>query len=316
MTGAFGLVALIAHANLLYLLLAMMLTFLLCSGLLPGLTLRRLSIQQIVPRRVYAGKSAPYHVVIRNLRRAVPSYALTVAPPNGGEGLPGRHFLLKLSAGESVSLEHSLTIGRRGWHRLPGVSVSTGFPFGLFTKRCCPLPDRPILVFPAIRPITPLELSALAVTQEREGRRRGQSSGLHSLRDYRDDDDPRFIHWKSSARVGSLMLREPEAEESPKLSLLVEDPMPGAPSSLVEANISLAASLAVHTVQRGWEVQLVLADSQTKLGSDEPHLDWILQQLALYEPPARPRPLPFVNSAGAIHLKLDDPDPLRREDPH
>lgn len=312
-TCAFGFAALIARANLLYLILAMMLSFLLCSGALPSLTLRRLSIRRIMPTRVYAGKPAPYLFVIRNARRVVPSYTLSVVPPTLGEETAGRHFLLKLSAGESVNIEHSLTIKRRGLHHLPAVSVSTSFPFGLFTKRCCPTPDGPILVLPAIRRITAPELSALAVTWERVGARRDRSSDLYNLRDYRDGDDPRFMHWKTSARVGSLMLREPETENHPKISVVVEDPIPGTSSGLVEANISLAASLAVHAVQRGWEVQLVLADSRTKLGSDEPHLDRILEQLALYEPPANPRPLPLVNTAGAIRIKLDDSCPLRRD---
>lgn len=312
-TCVLGLVAVATGVNLLYLMLAMMLSFLLFSGVLPGLTMRRLVIRQIPPRRIYAGSPAPYRVVIGNPRRTIPSYALSVDPPTGGEGPPARHFLLKLSAGESVTLEHLLTIERRGWHRLPGVRLSTRFPFGLFTKSWRPLPDRPILVFPAVRGVTLPELSAPAAARlaDGHGARRGRSGGLHSLRGYRDGDDPRLIHWKTSARVGSLMLRELEGEDPPKISVMVEDPAPGTPSSLVETNISLAASLAVHAVQRGWEVQLVLADSRTELGSDQPHLDWILERLALYEPPATPRPLPAAGTVGAIRVKLDAPDPLR-----
>lgn len=310
-TLALGLVTFTAGVNLLYLMLAMMLSFLLCSGILSEFTMRRLVIRQLPPPRIHAGSPAPYRVIVRNAKRTIPSYALSVDQPTAGAGHP-RHYLLKLSPDESVTLEHSLTIARRGRHRLPGVRLSTRFPFGLFTKSWRPLPDQSILVFPALRGVTLPELSALAAARpaEEDGARRGKSAGLHSLRGYRDGDDPRLIHWKTSARVGSLMLRELEGEDRPKISLVVEDPAPGTPSNLVEANISLAASLAVRAVRQGWEVQLVLADGRTELGSDELHLVRILERLALYEPPAHPRPLP---SAGAweLRVKLDAPDRFR-----
>jgi uncharacterized protein (DUF58 family) len=308
-TLALGLVAFTTGVNLLYLMLAMLLSFLLCSGILSELTMRRLVIRQIPPRRIYAGSAAPFHVVIGNAKRALPSYALSVNQRTAAGGRTVSHYLLKLSAGESAVLKHSLTAERRGWHRLPGARLSTRFPFGLFTKTWRPPLDQSILVFPAVRGLAMAELSALGAARltDRDGARRGQSAGLHSLRRYRHGDDPRLIHWKTSARVGSLTLKELEDEDRPRISLTVEDPAPGTPPDLVEANISLAASMAVHAIHRGWEIQLVLADSRTELRCDDFHLDWILERLALYEVPARPRPLPSSGAAGEIRVRLDAP---------
>ena len=307
-TLALGLVTFTAGVNLLYLMLAMMLSFLLCSGILSELTMRGLVIRQLPPRRIYAERPAPYRVHIRNAKRAIPSYALSVDQRVAGEGGRAGHYLLKLSPGENAVLEDSLTIGRRGRQRLPRVRVSTRFPFGLFTKTWrLPVEDS-ILVFPAVRSLTLPQRGALAQARpaDRDGARRGKSAGLHSLRSYHPGDDPRLIHWKTSARVGALMLKELEDEDRPRISLVVEDPAPATSADLVEANISLAASMAVHAFHRGWEVVLVLADSRTEPGSDESHLDRVLERLALYEAPGEPRPLPAAGAA-EIRVKLDAP---------
>jgi uncharacterized protein (DUF58 family) len=312
-TLAVGLVAFITGVNLLYLLLAMLLSAVLCSGILSELNMRRLVIQALPPQRIYAERPAFFLVVVRNVKRLIPSYALSADQPATAGGPPVSQYLLKLPAGQSAVLTHALTIRRRGRHWLPGVRLSTRFPFGLFTKTWRPLLDQPILVFPAVRALALAEQSALATARRagRVGARRGQSAGLHSLRGYRDGDDPRLIHWKTSARVGSLTVKELEDEDRPRLSLAVQDPAPGTLPDLVEANISLAASVAAHAVHRGWEVQLVLADGRTGLGNTEAHLDRILERLALYETPARPRPLPAGTAGEEIRVRLDAPTPLR-----
>lgn len=308
-TLALGLIVFTTRANLLYLMLSMMLSVLLCSVILSGLSLRRLVIRQILPRRIFAGTPAPVRVVVQNAKRKIPAYTLAVHHPTATTGQAVSEYVLRLPAGESALLAHSLTIGRRGWHRLRGIRVSTRFPFGLFTNTGRPRLEPPILVFPAVRPVSLSQRSALAAAWRvnRDAARRGQSAGFHSLRHYRDGDDRRLIHWKTSARAGNLMLKELEDEDRPKISLVVEDPAPGTSPDLVEANISLAASLAVHAIHRGWEIQLVLADGRIDPGSDEAHLERILKRLALYEVPTRPRPLPASGAGGEVRVRLDAP---------
>lgn len=308
-TLALALIAFTTGANLLYLLLSMMLSVLLCAVVLSELSMRRLVIRQMLPRRVFAGTPVPLRVAIQNAKRRIPAYTLAVHQPTPTKGPAVGEYVLKLPAGRSALLTHSLTMQRRGWHRLRGVCVSSRFPFGLFTNTWHPRLEHPVLVFPAVRPVTPPRGPALGAARRlnREGTRRGQSAGFHSLRRYRDGDDRRLIHWKTSARVGTLMLKELEDEDRPKISLVVEDPAPGTSAALIEANISLAASMAVDAIHRGWEVQLVLADGLTDTGSDEAHLDRILERLALYEVPARPRRLASSGATGEIRVRLDAP---------
>src|SRR3972149_65692 len=60
---------------------------------------------------------------------------------------------------------------------------------------------------------------------EREPRP-GRGTDLYNLREYRWGDDPRLIHWKSTAKSGAVMVRELEAEAALSVRLVLEDPPP------------------------------------------------------------------------------------------
>jgi uncharacterized protein (DUF58 family) len=75
---------------------------------------------------------------------------------------------------------------------------------------------------------------------------------------------------------------------------------------MVEANLSYAASVAAHAIRLGAQVELATADGATGFGQGEAHLDRMLERLALYEEPDRPRPLPIPTEPGrAVHVRLD-----------
>jgi uncharacterized protein (DUF58 family) len=164
-----------------------------------------------------------------------------------------------------------------------------------------------VLVYPGVRALAPGEVPAALDPGWRERDRRGQGASLHNLRPYRPGDDPRLLHWKTSAKAGDLMVKELGDEERPRVHLVVEDPAPGTPPDLIEANLSYAASLAAHAVRLGSQVQMVTADGSTGLGEGEPHLDRILERLALYEAPAAPRPLASPEEGRTVHIRLDAP---------
>ena len=75
--------------------------------------------------------------------------------------------------------------------------------------------------------------------------RRGHGSEVRHLRPYVPGDSCRAIHWPTSARAGSLVVREWEEEEEGTLVLLVGLPASGSPRAriLIEATISLAATI-------------------------------------------------------------------------
>ncbi len=298
---AVGLAATNTGNNLLYLILAMMLSFMAVSGVLSEQTMRHVRLQRELPRRLFAGSAASVRVWLVNRKRRLPSYALHLREAGAS------HFLLKVPPQGREAWQYTLTFPRRGRQYLPGLRMITRFPFGLFAKVSRPILADPVLVYPAVRALAPGEVPAALDPGRRERDRRGHGASLRSLRPYRPGDDPRLLHWKTSAKAGDLMVKELGDEDLPRVRLVVEDPAPGTPPDLIEANLSYAASLAAHAVRLGCQVQLGIADGSTGFGQGEAHLDRILERLALYEAPAAPRPSALPEDGRTVHVRLDLP---------
>jgi len=300
-----GLAATNTGNNLLYLILAMMLSFMAVSGVLSEQALRRVRLQRELPDRIFAGAPATFSVRLTNGKRHLPSYALYVAEPDpGGQPTPTR-FFLKVSPQAREGWTYALMFPRRGWQPLPGLRLFTRFPFGLFTKSSRPIQTRPVLVYPAVRPLARHEVPAALASGWRERHRRGRGAGLYNLRQYRPGDDPRLLHWKTSARTGDLILGEREAEERPQVRLILDDPAPEAAPEAVERDLSYAASVAAHAIRRGAAVELVMGDGVLPFGTGEAHLDRLLERLALYTPPAAARPArATANAAREVRMRL------------
>jgi uncharacterized protein (DUF58 family) len=87
-----------------------------------------------------------------------------------------------------------------------------------------------------------------------------------TVREYRRGDDLRRVHWRSSARVGELMVRREEQPWQSRATVFLDNRLishrgQGVASSL-EAAVSAAASVAVHLSQRGYAVRLVTASGE------------------------------------------------------
>lgn len=84
---------------------------------------------------------------------------------------------------------------------------------------------------------------------------------FHSLREYNLGDDLRQVHWRTSARVGALMVREHIDTALPRLVLLVDDRAESYldDAASVEEAVEAAASILVAGGQAGLPVALRLA---------------------------------------------------------
>ena len=96
-------------------------------------------------------------------------------------------------------------------------------------------------------------------------------SGFVSLREYVDGDDPRLIHWPTSARMGALMLREHIELRRPEFTVVLDTATPpdatGGPDAAAFADdfeemVDVTASIAVHALRSGVEVRLRTTDRE------------------------------------------------------
>ena len=265
----------------------MLLGTIVVSGILSEQCLRRLRLYCAAPREIFAGTPAAVGCLLHNGKRVLASYSLTVELSSPTGGALRRFFAPKLDGGRQRLFSWEETFPRRGRHQLPMARVMTRFPFGLFLKATHPIRLDEFLVFPAVRPLTTEDVRNLGGSCGEREPRPGRGTDLYNLREYRWGDDPRLIHWKSTAKSGAVMVRELEAEAALRARLVLEDPPVAVDADRLEADISWAASLAAHLIGQGSQVELTGAGLFVPLGSGSAQLRRILEALALYDPTAR-----------------------------
>ncbi|UDY22497.1 DUF58 domain-containing protein [Nocardioides sp. Kera G14] len=153
----------------------------------------------------------------------------------------------------------------RGRFPLGPMEVRRGDPFGLVERRWSAGGETPLLVTPATVTLPVLGLGG-AMSASGEQRPRAFASGSAedvTVRDYRRGDDLRRVHWRSTARVGELMVRREEQPWQARATVFLDNRAgahrgPG-PASSFEAAVSAAASICAHLVGLGFTVRLVSA---------------------------------------------------------
>ena len=300
--------------NALYLVEAALLAVLVVSGFLSRGNLRGLEVAFEPPGELYVGEPATLAFRLRTRGRWLGRRLLEASGP-AGSGSALVAWLPPLSERRvTVDLEPA----RRGRLQVPYLHLASIYPLGLFRKGLRYRVAAELLVFPAIVPAAELRLAGVATGDEQRLPKAGRGHELFSLRRFRRGDDPRGIHWKQSARTGSLIYLEREAEEGKRLSVVLDNgvaPLVGAAAeSRFEELVSRAASVAHHHLAHGWEVELLLRGGGVGFGRGRSHRLRILEALALVEPvvASGARPAPADPSAACLRFTMDGAPPPRR----
>lgn len=289
LTVGIGLAAINTGNNLLFLVLGLLLASIVVSGILSEQSLKGVRVERRLPSSATAGEPALIGLFAHNRKRRAPSFSLELREKGGD--VAGRGFLVVLAAGQAQEIAYRFTPQRRGRHLFAQLEVATKAPFGLFEK------SRPIdaagelVVFPRRVSAPPVVASQLAREGERPQERAGQGLELHSLRDHRQGEDSRTIHWKSSARAGRLIGVDREQERRKRVCLVLDHrALSGA---ALDAAVEQAAALVERELDAGSEVGLALCGRSVAPGSGEAQLSKALTALALVETaPGAPAPAP------------------------
>jgi uncharacterized protein (DUF58 family) len=289
-----GVAAINTGNNLLYLLASMLLGLVVVSGILSEMVMRGLRAGAARAEEIFAGRPALVGAVVSNRKRLLPSYSVTLeilAPAGAGARRVDRvAYLPRLGAGEDRLVAWEVTLPRRGRHTLPGIRFTSYFPFGIFLKAGRVQLDEAVVVYPAVGPAPAHLLRELGGTGAVSARRKGRGHDLHNLRDYQPGDDPRLIHWRTTARAQSLTVRELEAETTLDTRIVLTG---GARAgAALETGLSEAASLAMHLLREGAAVELAGPGLAVPAGRGSAQTRRILTALALFEPPPPARPGP------------------------
>ena len=182
--------------------------------------------------------------------------------------------------------------------------MGTKFPFGLFRKSRDIDVAKDVVVYPQVHPITVPSPRAHHAGHD-TARRLGRRGEFFGLREYRDGDDRRDIHWRSTARTGRPLVREYEDESQKRATILLDNALPpsarpgpagkngraathagptdASADTAMERAISAAASMATAYLNRGYAVELMARGCRVPPATGPAQVTRILEALALLE---------------------------------
>jgi len=193
------------------------------------------------------------------------------------------------------SVGYPLPTDVRGSLRLGPLQVVVEDPFGLARAVTSALGSSTVTVHPHVDPIPPPPVRGGARADgPRHPSPRDDGEDVHGLRDYVDGDDPRLVHWPTSARLDQLVVRQFERPRAGRTVVALDTSSGVGPS--FEAGVSAAASVAVAAGRRGDEVTLVTGSTTAvEPGRGGDHVHRLLDHLA--------------DVAGGAAATGDPPDP-------
>jgi uncharacterized protein (DUF58 family) len=197
-------------SNILFMTLSLILSSLVLSGVLSWINFRCLTWRLHAPEHLQVGELGVTEVVLENAKRIFPSMSLVFRLSCSLVGVSRRLYLKEaISAGAASSLEWTITPTERGPLELRLEGVESKFPFGFLLKTVGESVSETVLVWPARKDYSFAPLANGYRFRTGVSRRKaGSGSDLLNLRQYERGDPPRLIHWRATARMNKLMIRQ------------------------------------------------------------------------------------------------------------
>lgn len=277
------------QAGWLFVLCAMMLGTLVSGLFLPGRMLRGIEVERRAPGEVVQGEEAFVDLIVTNGARGV-RLGLALDDPHVA---PTSLYLAKVSPGERVEIGTVRPARKRGVLEDSIVTLRSAAPFGVAERRRTLTVAGSTIVLPAVIPLGPLPFLATPTDPSRSSRslpRRGTGPEYLGIREYRPGDSPRHVHWRSTARTGTIMVRELEEERSQRLAIVVDSLADvGHEGTPLDACCSAAASIARVAFSGGHNVRMIAAGQGRSVDvSDEMDEGSLRRRLAAIVPDGSP----------------------------
>ncbi len=269
--------AVLREVNLLVLLAGLMIGPLLWNWLLARWALRRVTATEVPLARAHVGETLTASWLLHNQDAKLAAWGVVVDEGVRQPGVPGyvrsRIVAPCLAPGRTVRVSYRLVFPQRGLYELGPLKLSTSFPLGLVRTSALLRRRRTVTVWPALGKLQPSWQAMLRqaqlgqrTSQPRKGRLEGDYYGL---REWRPGDSRRWIHWRTTARLNALTVRQFEQRRDEALTLVVDLWAPrDDPASVrdqVESALRFVATIIEDRRRRGeHEVQMVLRGKETE----------------------------------------------------
>lgn len=295
--------ALIGRNNPLLMVFSMMVGPFVINGWYTFTMLRGLRVGRELPPRMMAGKTLSVTLTLTNPKTWLSAWLMVVRDSvthHSGSIVPEVLFV-QVPGGGKRRGHYQLRLDERGRYLLGPVDVASRFPLGLVERGLrLDVPDQ-LLIYPRIGRLHPEWRRLLQHSAELVSHVRPQSGPfndeLHRLREYRAGDDPRRIHWRTSARMNELMVCDYQESRDRDLVLIVDAWRPDRTTSeqneQLEYGLRFAATIVMDQVHNGRASALLVHLAGKRLfqwdgDSGDHHTDELLDGFALLEPSRQP----------------------------
>ncbi|HEX2704933.1 MAG TPA: DUF58 domain-containing protein [Candidatus Lustribacter sp.] len=266
---------------------------LLALPLISGILARRHNLDVEVertlrPMRVSVGDVATVRMEIVNRGRLSTPLLIAEERLDHVLGDRPRFLIARTRPGQRRRVDYQVRSHLRGRHQLGPVVVQVRDPFGMSLRGSAVGAPSRIVVRPRVVPLGDRHPPGSGVGAEGEI---PFMVALHgeddvSIREFRDGDDLRRIHWPATAHSGELMVRQ-EDRPARRRAIILLDPRESAHrgtgvSSSFESAVTATASIIDHLNNAGYAVHLVAVETvQDERAADALDTDRALDLLAV-----------------------------------
>jgi len=238
-----------------------------CAAMLTRARYRIGLTRTVTPVRVSAGSPLRVRLELQNLARLTTRVLLAEDRVPYALGAPPRFVLDRMPGGQQAAVTYSLRAEVRGRYPIGPLRLRVADPFGMCELTRSFTGNDHVIVVPQLWPLAPMTGGGTWGGAGDSLARAAAVSGEDDIatREYRDGDDLRRVHWRSTAKRGELMVRREEQPRQMRATVLLDTRARGhrgdGPASSFEWAVSAAASVAVHFTGVKHGVRLVLDGS-------------------------------------------------------
>jgi uncharacterized protein (DUF58 family) len=218
--------------------------------------------RSITPMRVPIGQRATVRLRLENVGRMPTGLLLLEDHVPYVLGARPRFVLDRMSARWRRDVGYPVRSDVRGRFSIGPLTVRVTDPFGLVELSRAFKAQDTLLVTPEVHPLVQARLGGEWASSGESRPRAAAADGEEdvTVREYRDGDDLRRVHWRSSARRGELMVRREDQPWQSRATLFLDTRRIGhrgsGPGSSFEWSVSATASVGAHLLRRGYSVRL------------------------------------------------------------
>jgi uncharacterized protein (DUF58 family) len=257
------------------------------------------------PRRVVAGDTAvaEFNVTNTSSRRMLP--VRLEVPVN--EAIATVHVPM-LASNETFEEVLIIPTQRRGVLRVGPTRSVRGDPLAIMRREVVWADAEELFVHPKTSSLQGVSSGWLRDLEGQPTNDRSPSDvAFHTLREYVPGDDRRHVHWRTSARINKLMVRQFIDNRRSHLGIVIDtNPASYADVDEFELAVSMAASLGLRAIIEGQEISCVAGESGVASHSGQNLLDGLsrielgVPTISLQETSMRAAPL--LSSASIVAL--------------